>query len=561
MPHVDFLIAMPTKAPLFLGIDVSTQSMSGVVLDSASGEQVWSRSLAYRDDPRLQGFGFEHDSVLIPPREPGEAEQPPRLFIAALEALLSDLKAAGVDLSALAAINTSAQQHAHLYLNPAAENALASLRHSGNARYDLLQLLSGCCAYGGVPIWKTANTTGEAAHIRAHVGGAARMIALTGSDIPLRFSANVIRKVAIRYPEAYAATWKVMQLSSLIPAMLAGDGSIPVDFGNACGSGLMNYEQRQWDRALLGAVAGDLPGGEAALAGKLPRIDHPLSVCGSIAAYFQVKYGIPSECKIVIGSGDNPQSKVLARGDLLSLGTSFVYMRASPEDYVDTSGASNAMYDGLGRPFKFFCRTNGALAWDRLRTRHRVDVKDYAASEAALARGVPGVGLRFWHPDAESFPSVGACADLVRVDQGPIDFGSDYSAVVDSTLGLIYRYSRNSGGQNDAAYQEALSVCGGPSASPGVMRRIAALWRRPIRQAGQAGAALGAAFSAVLALAPAAERSDVGERLRQAIYRGAPIEPPDTDLIEAYHAPGAYLDRLESAFESLRSGRQDRPGV
>jgi xylulokinase len=47
-------------------------------------------------------------------------------------------------------------------------------------------------------------------------------------------------------------------------------------------------------------------------------------------------------------------------------------------------------YDGLGRPFNFGCRTNGALAWDQLRTRHGLGAKDYAACDAALGAAVAG---------------------------------------------------------------------------------------------------------------------------------------------------------------------------
>ena len=148
-----------------LGIDASTQSLSAVLLNSSNGEILWSRSLAYRDDPRLVGFGFEHDTMIIPPREAGEAEQPPRLFIAALEALLGDLKAAGFDTAAIAAINTSGQQHGHVYLNEQAKASFARLRDAASAGDNLLNLLADSFAYGGAPIWKTANTAAEAAQV------------------------------------------------------------------------------------------------------------------------------------------------------------------------------------------------------------------------------------------------------------------------------------------------------------------------------------------------------------------------------------------------------------
>jgi len=544
---------MPTAQRTVLGIDASTQSLSAVLLDPATAEILWSRSLAYREDPRLLGLGFQHDTMIIPPREAGEAEQPPFLFIAALEALFGDLKGAGFDLSAIAAINTSGQQHGHVYLNGQAEAAFAGLRDPASAGDSLVAALADSFAYGGAPIWKTANTGAEAAHIREAVGGQAAIIQRTGSDIPLRFSANVHRLLAFRYPAAYAATRHILQISSLIPAILAGDCTIPLDFGNACGTGLMNYQARAWDETVMAAVAGDLPGGAAGLAAKLPSLCHPLAAVGMVAAYFQRQYGLAADCRIIAGSGDNPQSKVLASGDLLSLGTSFVSMISSPDGGVDATGTANAMYDGLGRPFNFGCRTNGALAWDRLRLRHGLGAKDFAACDAALAGTRPGSLVRFWHPDTESFPVVAAHPEPVRMDQAEVTFASDFSAVVDSSLGLVYRYGRKIAGASAGTGQQPMSICGGPSTSAGIMGRIAAIWNRPAIAAGQAGAALGAAVAAAVALVPEARREDLAERLRQALLAGKTVVQPDPAMVQAYHAPGAYLDQLETAFERLRT--------
>ena len=544
---------MSSRERTVLGIDASTQSLSAVLLNSVTGETLWSRSLPYRDDPRLLGFGFEHDTMIMPAREPGEAEQPPRLFIAALEALLADLKAAGFDTAAIAAINTSGQQHGHVYLNAQAKAAFARLKDAASAESNLLNLLADSFAYGGAPIWKTANTAAEAEHIRQATGGKAAIIERTGSDIPLRFAATVHRKLAIRYPAAYADTCHILQISSFVPAILAGDCTIPIDFGNACGTGLMNYKARSWDDVVMQAVAGDLPGGTAALAAKLPPIAHPLASCGTVAKYFQVKYGLPADCQIIAGSGDNPQSKVLATGDLLSLGTSFVYMISSPDGGVDMAGTANAMYDGLGRPFNFGCRTNGALAWDRLRLRHGLGAKDYAACDAALASVAPGSRIRFWHPDTESFPIVHAHPEPIRLDDGPADFAHDYAAVVDSSLGLVYRYGMKIAGPGAVNDQSAISVCGGPSTSVGIMKRIAAIWNRPAIQAGSAGAALGAAVAAAVAIVPEDKRDAVAETLRKTIFTGKGVITPDAETVKAYHAPGGYLDQLEGAFEKLRA--------
>jgi xylulokinase len=540
---------MPPTARMTLGLDASTQSLSAVLLNAETGEIAWSRSLAYRDDPRLSGYGFEHDTLIIPPREAGEAEQPPRLFIAALDAILADLAESGHDPARIAAINTSGQQHGHVYLNGDAEAVFQSLREP-NGDGALAVRLGGVFAYGGAPIWKTANTAAEAECIRERVGGQAAIIERTGSDMPLRFSAAIHRKVASRYPEAYAATRHILQISSLLPAILAGDCQVPVDFGNACGTGLMNYRARAWDAAMMDATARDLPGGARALADKLPPIAHPLTVVGRIALYFQEKYGFSPDCGIIAGSGDNPQSKVLAGSDLLSLGSSFVYMISTPDGKVDASGAANAMYDALGRPFNFGCRTNGALTWDRLRKLHGLDAKDYAACDAALAAIRPGSRLRFWHPEAESFPLAAADPKVVRLDDSPVDFADDYSGIVDSSLGLMYRYGTKIGGTG--AESDPIDVCGGPSISREIMRRIAALWNRPAIQSGQAGAALGAAVSAAVAIVSEHDGDAVAASLRAAIHVNCAMFSPDPERVRSYHAPGGFLDRLETAFEKLR---------
>ncbi len=541
-----------------LGLDASTQSLSAVLLNVDTGTVIWQRSLAYRDDPRLVGFGFEHDTLILPPREPGEAEQPPRLFLAALDALFDEMKAAGVDTAAIAAINTSGQQHGHVYLNDKAPAAFQALRMPGGMQKkppaSLTTALADVFAYGGAPIWKTANTAAEAELIRARIGGSAALIARTGSDMPLRSSVLAHRKLALRYPAAYAATRHIVQISSLIPALLAGNCAIPLDFGNACGTGLMNYKQRTWDEALLDAAARDLPGGRSALADKLPAIAHPLAVVGRIAAYFQEKYGFHPDCRIIAGSGDNPQSKVLASDSLLSLGTSFVYMIPTPGGEVDPSGEANAMYDALGRPFNLACRTNGALTLDRMRKLHGLNAKDYAASEAALAGTPPGSRLRFWHPDAESFPAIAANPNVVRLDSKPDDFTNDYPAIVDSALGLVFRHGCRVGGQ--CTRSDPISVCGGPSGSHEIMRRVAAIWNRPAIHIGQAGAPLGAAVAAAVALVPESHqelRDEVADSLRRAVYESSTTVTPDPEWVHRYHADGGFLDRLESAFEKMRT--------
>ena len=111
---------------LALGLDSSTQSLSAVVIDIDTAEKYFEHSLDYRADARLNGFGIGADYIL-PPREEGEAEQPPLMYLASLDAMFTDMREADVPLESIRLINTSGQQHGHVYLNSDAEVLLGQL--------------------------------------------------------------------------------------------------------------------------------------------------------------------------------------------------------------------------------------------------------------------------------------------------------------------------------------------------------------------------------------------------------------------------------------------------
>jgi xylulokinase len=519
------------KLPLVLGLDSSTQSLSAVVVDRTRPSSQKAFTVTYRTDPRLSGFGLDPDLLLLPPRSPGEADQPPGLFLASLEALFADLRAAGVDLAQIGMINVSAQQHGAVYLSQGFESALAQLRAASGTDRALAQVFEKAFSRGRAPIWKTSNTVAESDDLRRAAGGTAGMIDLTGSDSPLRFTGAVARRVFTRESGVWDATVRVHMLSSFLPAVLTGNADVPADWGNGSGTSLMNYRTKTWEPALLDAAAAGLPGGGAALGRKLTPVASPLTLAGTIAPWFVKKFGFDGGLRVLIGSGDNPQTKVLVAGDLLSLGTSFVMMVDTGAGLVDARGWGNAMYDGAGRPFLFGCRTNGALVWDRLRQRAGLKSTDFATGEAALAAHAPGSVLALWQPDVESFlPS--PAFDLT-VNGGDDSYGRAYPGCVDSSLGLLYQGST----PWLKGKSEPLAVTGGPTASPGILRRIAGLWNRPVVTIGTTGAALGAAAAALA-------------------FDGvhAPLLPPSTPVlplaadVDAYHRPGGYLEKLEAYF-------------
>ncbi|MFH1998308.1 MAG: FGGY family carbohydrate kinase [Planctomycetota bacterium] len=530
-----------------LGLNSSTQSITAVVVDLQAGAVVYRKSLDYAADARLNHFGIDASEYIIPPKEPGEADQPPLMYLASIDALFHDMKSDGVDLSAIAVINSSAQQHGHLYLNAESAGLFARLKEPGSHEKNLVSLLKDGFSHSTAPIWKTSSTATQAAEIRAGVGGSEKMIRLSGSDSPLRFTGAILRRMGRRFPNSYKDTETIQLISSFVPAVLTGHHRTPMDYGNGCGTSLMDYQRKTWSRELAGATGAGLPGGGEGLLHKLPHLISPDSLVGAVALYFIDKYGFDRHCRVAAGSGDNPQTKVLIKDDLLSLGTSFVNMVSTDGKTYDMDGYANAMYDGLGRPFMFGCRTNGAMVWDRVRRMHGLGKNGFAPADSALADSRAGRHIFIWQPDSESFPVSGQMKPT-RIGYEKPNLKEDYCSIVDSSLGLVYLYSRGFTKQSHGP----IAVTGGVSKNKEVLKRVAGIWNRPAYAIGTAGAALGAALSGAVALAQSEGFPLDPESLSaSALPRGGWVEPRPED-VKAYHGAGNFLDRLKFEFEKLR---------
>lgn len=534
-----------------LGLDSSTQGLAAVAVDIESRRVLWEHALDYRADPRLDRFGLGDDYIL-PSSEPGEANQPVELYFASLDALFEDLArgfpAEGLDPADIVVVNVSGQQHGHVLLNGQAGELFAATGSGSRPAAGLAENLRQSLAVPFARIWRTSCTQEEADHVRRAVGGKQALIGLSGSDAPLRFSAFGIRRTALRHPAEYSDTALIHQISSLLPAALSGRANVPLDWGNACGSSLMDYNRRRWSDELIAATAEGLPGGAAALRSKLPPLGSALDVAGTIAGYFVGRYGLSPRCLIGVGSGDNPQTRVTVDGSLLSLGSSFVIMvETGGGAAFDNRGWANAMYDGLDRPFGFGCRTNGALRWDNVRAEHGFAKGDYAAAEAALGSTPPGNRGRLflWQKEPESFP-VSGILPPTRLGYDSPDFASDYAGIVESGLAAVYLHSRRFTAQGRKLY-----VTGGPSKSAQVLRRVAAIWRREVVPVEQGGAALGAAVSGACAWRLRREDEfDIAGYAASFTGKRAAVRPAREDM-EACHGAGGMLERYDGAEEML----------
>jgi xylulokinase len=305
---------------------------------------------------------------------------------------------------------------------------------------------------------------------------------------------------------------------------------------------MMDYLSKDWSIKLVKAVADGLPGGESALRNKLLPIVPPYTIVGRIATYFIEQYGFSPDCRIVAGSGDNPQSKVLVTGNLLSLGSSLVNMASTDGKHLDMSGSSNAMYDGIGRPFIFSCRTNGALVWDQLRAAYGLKKEEYQPAEKALKETPVGKYMVFWQPRIESFPVSGSY-EIIRTTHHAPELGADYSGLIESTLGTVYLYSKTFAQES----ADPLYVTGGANKSQEILKRVAAIWKKPVVRIEDAGAALGAASAGAYAfLKTSGKEVKIDEINRKLLKKDALVNPVPAD-VDAYHGSGGYLEKLAVA--------------
>ena len=506
---------------------MSTQSCSGLVVETDGARILWQHSIPYAD--LAAKYQLNTTTLTLEGLPTGAFEQPPLLFVECLDQLFLRLKEDGLT-ARIDAIALSAQQHGHVYVRADFEQSPIFTKITSKAPTGLL---TNCFAYPRSPIWMTSNTRKQADAIRAALGGSNRAMELAAADVPLRFTGVIVRRMGQDEPQAYRNTWCIHLISSFLTALLSANPRHPIDYGNACGMLLMDYRRRRWSDELLAAVAADLPDGKEGLRAKLPPLASAYLAPQCLGEYWIQRHGFSSNCLVAGGGGDNPHTKTLVKGDLLSLGTSFVYMRKTAIETQAPATGANGMYDGLDRPFHFFPRTNGSLVWNQARGK-----LDYAQAETILNQAPIGEHVYIWQPLPESFPVSPAIDPMGRTG----DTRLDYPALVDSVLAILYAWCHDPADAQDQ--KDPLYVTGGAASSHAVLERLSALWQRPVCLIGEAGSALGAAVSAHACL----YNQEEGEQLARSLVTETKQVVADEGKIEqARH----FLPQVQEQYAQL----------
>ncbi|CAM9333617.1 unnamed protein product [Pylaiella littoralis] len=356
------------EEPLWLGLDLSTQSLTAAVLrgDGVGGafnEPVVLESINYEKDlPVEQRLGSKNGMKVVG----AQVTSPVAMWLHALEALLQRLKgpegkmaSIGLDLSSVRGLSVSGQQHGTVYwaegagekLDAMAADAGADAGAAGAALSDegvvgskvetIAEVFAGCFAVADSPIWADGSTEAFASELEGAMGGAARLAELTGSRAHLRQGAPQIMKIHRERPQEYANTERISLVCSFLASVMAGRYA-EIETSDGSGMNLMHIREKRWVDEALEATA---PGLRERLGGDEAIVDSH-AIVGNVSRYLCRRFGFSRDCAVVAGSGDNCNS--LAGMGVVSAGNAAAAAAPAPAACAAAEDAAGGGKSGRG---------------------------------------------------------------------------------------------------------------------------------------------------------------------------------------------------------------------
>lgn len=469
--------------PQFLGIDASTQSISGIVIDTDAGSIVLDESINFGSDlPQ-----YNAPTGVLDNPDPLVKHSNPLMWVEALEQLFGRCRSNGFDWSAIRGIGGSGQQHGTVYLNTSLADT-AAWSPSVSLADQVRPMLSRATS----PIWMDSSTSAECDEIAAAAGGNDIVVQTTGSIAIERFSGPQIRRFWKTAPAAYEMTARIHLVSSFMASLLSGVDA-PIDPGDGAGMNLLNLTSSEWDSAMLEATA---PG----LADRLPPVRSSSAQVGEMKPYFCDKYGFNSGTPVIAWSGDNPNSLVgmgaVSPGvAVISLGTSDTFFAAMGRPTTDPNGYGHVFGNPAGGFMSLICFKNGSLTRDEVRNRFSLSWDNF--SDAILTGTAPGNNGNLMLPYFESEITPRILNPSVRLFGEPAfmewqDANAAARAVVEAQALTMRLHSE----WIDERPRHIL-VTGGASRNPGIRQVIADVFGAELQCLNVANsAALGAALRA-----------------------------------------------------------------
>ena len=350
----------------FLGLDLSTQSLTAVVIEPATGDL---QQHAIHFDSCYPSYRTT-EGVLIGDNS-RVAHVNPKMWIEALDDMLDWLNKKGLSRK-IGGIGVSAQQHGTVYLNQNFKFTLSRLDPSKNFTVQLKDGFSRNIS----PIWMDSSTNEECREISKSLGGDLNVARLTGSVATERFAAPQIRKFWKEKPVAYEKTFHIALISSFITSLLIGRLA-PVDAGDGFGTNLADIQTGRWSPVAMEATAPELEQ-------RLPPLLVKDKVVGSVSSFLVAGYGFNPQTDVIVGSGDNPCSLIglgligKPRTHAISLGTSNTYFGYTQQLKDEQRSTGHIFGTADGQYMFLICFKNGSLAREQVKDRYGLTWNDFS---------------------------------------------------------------------------------------------------------------------------------------------------------------------------------------
>lgn len=377
---------------LFLGLDLSTQSLKALVLNE-DFKVILLESVVFSKD--LPHYNTDNGVFHM---ETGEKVSPTLMFVEALDLVLEKIKKSSIPIEKITAISGSGQQHGSVFWGKDSEIKLSNIDPSENLMSQFIR--NNMFSNEFSPIWMDSTTTKYCRELEEKFG-AKNLCEVTGSKAFERFTGNQIKKIFAEKNDMYNKTEHISLISSFLAEIFIGKFASP-DFSDASGMNLFDLNKKRWDETLLNFCGGET------LASKLRDPVPSYTFLDKISDYFVKRYGFSKECIIIAFSGDNPCSLVgsgiLNPGIVgISLGTSDTIFSLvdKTEAKFNFDGHLFVSPTDENQYMMMVCMKNGALVREKIKKLQAND--SWEEIEKSLNESNPGnngiCGFFFEYPE------------------------------------------------------------------------------------------------------------------------------------------------------------------
>jgi len=528
----------------FLGLDLSTQSITAMVISLSEGA-THRFSISFDD-----AYPTYHtkDGVLFG-ETPTEVFADPRMWAEALDGMLLLLKNHNLTGS-IRAVGVSAQQHGTVYLNSAFEERLRSLDSSLPYHEQIRHAFSRNLS----PLWMDSSTREECREITQALGGHEEVARLTGSIATERFAGPQIRKFWKTHPEKYEKTVHVALVSSFLTSLLIGRIA-PLDAGDGFGTNLADIRTGHWSEKAMAAVA---PG----LRNRLPQLLIKDKCVGRASPYVAKRFGFKPDTEVVVGSGDNPCSLVglgllgTSETHAISLGTSDTYF-GYMKDLLHGERSEGHIFGAADGRFLFLvCFKNGSLAREAVKNWYGLSWDDFSRILLETAPGNRGkIMLPYFLPEITPLalePGIRRFGGLKAEDAR-----GNVRAVAEAQAMAMVLHSGWTGPR-----PQSILVTAGGSENRGLLTVISQVFGAEVRSFEvKESAALGAAIRAAHVFLNDQGSSIEWQELYKTLVRPntRAIIRPSPEAVEVYHRQNGLLSHYQACEQFALAGAQNSP--